>query len=353
MKKQEEINSELKASNWPPYTKETFVDEVLLNPVLEQIGNDEKVISQIWGVRLNEKGEQTTEYELLTLTKTHLVSAYSDMENDQDKVKVLAQDLKNIHKFTAQPSNLHKGYLRVNIIFKGSAWILETKDFETTEHFNRELDQLLINARHENDEDAYTNLVNDDKSNRSLRTVHADFLEKQPKTKHHKSSRSSQHKKNFDKIKKYARNNILWYSLALISSFSIFIIAAVYVGIFDDYGSANAASKNIGFYYLVTGGVFTIIFAVINFVSFLMLTMKVWDKEKFSRNLYRVLAELVLSLILIISGIVMLSKIGPQGFEETPPGYTVALLSLPAAIWLWFDSSYMIAKARHDLRHAK
>jgi len=349
MKKQEEINNELKAKSWPPYTKEAFVEEVLLNPVLEQIGDDEKVISQIWGVKLNEKGEQTSEYELLTLTKTHLISAYSDMENDQDKVKVLAQDLKNIHKFTAQPSNLHKGYLRVNIIFKGSAWSLETKDFETTDHFNRELDQLLINARHENDEVAYTNLVNDDKSNRSLRTVHADFLDKQPKTKH----RKSQHKKNFDKIKKYAKNNILWYSLALVSSFSIFIITAVYVGIFDDYGSANAANINIGFYYLVVGGIFTLIFALVNFVSFLMLTMKVWDKEKFSRNLYRVLGELVISTILIIAGIIMMSKIGPQGFEETPPGYTVALLALPASIWLIFDSAYMIAKARYDLRQAK
>jgi len=334
MKKHEDIFNNLMTNNWPPYASNQFVDDVLFSALLEQVEDDEIVVSQVWGVRLSEQGELTSQYELLTLTDKRLISVYSDIDNDKDKIKVFSQPLVNVYKFSAQPSNLHKGYIRINIILKGTAWALETNDLKTADHFNKSLDRLLIKARQDSEATVMTNLLNDDKSNKSLKTVHADSL-KDKKGK--KAAKANKH--NMEKLKSYAKTNILWFSIALGSAFSLLIIGAMFLGSFNE-GTATKAMR-------IVAGVFGILFGIGATISFLMLTMKVWDKDKFSRNFYRVLWETTLSVGTITFGAMMAAS--PNGLT----GATGALFMIMTSLYLTFDSAYMLVKRTNDLKQAK
>jgi len=335
MKKHEDIFNNLMNNNWPPYASNQFVDDVLFSALLEQVEADETVVSQVWGVRLSEQGELTSQYELLTLTSKRLISVYSDIDNDKDKIKVFSQPLVNVYKFSAQPSNLHKGYIRINIILKGTAWALETNDLKTADHFNKSLDRLLIKARQDSEATVMTNLLNDDKSNKSLKTVHADSLKDSKKAK--KVTKTNKH--NLEKLKSYARTNILWFSIALGSTFSLLIIGAMFLGSYNE-GTASNTMR-------LVAGVFGIIFGISATVAFLMLTMKVWDKDKFSRNFYRVLWETTLSVATIAFGALMVAV--PGGAT----GQFGAAFMIVASLYLTFDSAYMLTKRTNDLKQAR
>jgi len=76
---------------------------------------------------------------------------------------------------------------------------------KTADHFNKSLDRLLIKARQDSEATVMTNLLNDDKSNKSLKTVHAEALKDDKKGK--KAAKANKH--NMEKLKSYARTNIL------------------------------------------------------------------------------------------------------------------------------------------------
>jgi hypothetical protein len=78
-----------------------------------------------------------------------------------------------------------------------------------------------------------------------------------------------------------------------------------------------------------------------------MLTMKVWDKDKFSRNFYRVLWETTLSVGTITFGAMMAAS--PNGLT----GATGALFMIMTSLYLTFDSAYMLVKRTNDLKQAK